>query len=320
MKKQIPAILLGIACIALLAAYLGERKTNSVLRQQLAEQHADDAILAVAMADAEPASSPAPVVEPIAAEQAEAAEAAITESGGVEARNRRMLENIAKMMENPTMNKVMEASQRGTVAALYEDLIEYLNLNEEETRYFMDLLMYRHMKQVDMAMKMMSGNLSDEEKKALQEEISKASDTVQEEMEKFLNNEADFTEFKYYEKTMGERMMLSQMDKDLAGSGGELSDATYRELLGVMHDERENFEFTSDLSDQENTDLSPERFSRQNLANYANDIRNLNDTICQKARPILTPEQYDAFVDSLKTFTDMQIAQLEMAAQMFGGE
>ena len=74
-------------------------------------------------------------------------------------------------------------------------------------------------------------------------------------------------------KTMSERMMLSQLDQDLSGSGAELSDETYRELLGIMHDERENFNFSSDLTDQENTDISPERFSRQNLQNFANDMK-----------------------------------------------
>ena len=121
--------------------------------------------------------------------------------------------SIAKMMENQTMNKVMEASQRGTISALYSDMIEYLDLNEEETEYFMDLLVYRQMKQVDMAMKIMSGQLSDEEKEALMKGVEEVQGIVTDEMKKFLNNDEDFAEFEYFEKTMSERMMLP-------GSGG----------------------------------------------------------------------------------------------------
>ena len=183
----------------------------------------------------------------------------------------------------------------------------------------MGLLMYRQMKQVDLAMKMMSGTLSDEEKQTLTGEIEQAQAAVKEEMEKFLNNPDDFAEWEFYEKTVGERMMLSQMDQDLAASDATLSDKTYRELLGMMHAEKENFDFTSDLGDSENMDMSAQRFSKDNLQNFANDIQRLNDSISQKAQGILTPEQYEAFVSSLKATTDMQLSQLEMAAQMFGG-
>ncbi len=316
MKKHIPAILLGIACAILAAAYIKSNQTIHELQNELLqlksqpEQGGAVAEAGMSVPDISGGEQPEQTASLTPAEAPEKEEPA---SG------RRMMENIAKMMDNPTMNKVMEAQQRGTVGALYADMLEYLNLNKEETQYFMDLLMYRQMKQVDMAMKMMGGQLSDEEKEALGKEVEEAQNIFEEEMKKFLNSEEDYNEFEYYEKTMGERMMLSQMDKDLSGTDSALSDATYRELLGIMHDERENFDFNSNLNDQENMDMSAERFSKDNVQNYANDVQNLNDAICQKAQSILTPEQYDAFVASLKTFTDMQLAQLEMAAQMFGG-
>jgi len=320
MKKQLPAIILGIACIALAIAYINSNKMIRQLQDEIAQlQTQPEADLAISDMEAPSNDSTTSAAVSSTPEQVVTLEEEEPVSEESESSGRRMMENMAKMMENPTMNKVMEASQRGTIGALYSDLIGYLNLSKEETDYFMDLLMYRQMKQVDMAMKMMGGQLSDEEKQKLEDEIKQAQDTVKTEMEKFLNNEADFGEFEYYEKTIGERMLLSQMDQDLSGSGAALSDATYRELLGVMHDERENFDFTSDLNDQQNPDMSPERFSKDNVQNYASDVRKLNDNICQKAQPILTPEQYEAFVASLKTFTDMQLAQMEMAAQMFGG-
>jgi hypothetical protein len=176
------------------------------------------------------------------------------------------------------------------------------------------------MKQMDLGMKMMSGQLSDEEKRALGEEIRQAQETVKEEMEKFLNNPEDYAEWEFYEKTMSERMMLSQMDKDLADRGDALSDETYHNLLGMMHDERENFQFTSDFGDQQNSDMSPQRFSKGNVQNFATDLERLNGNIGEKAKNILTAEQHKVFVSNLKTATDMQLSQLEMAAQMFGGE
>jgi hypothetical protein len=314
MKKQMPTIVLAIACIALLFAYTNSNKTVNQLREELAQLQAIDTL-----------SMTGQSAELLLAEQTAAVEQIVALSPDQETaqenvpNERRMMASMAKMMENPTMNKVMEASQRGSIGALYSDFIEYMNLDEEETKYFMDLLMHRQMKQVDLAMKMMSGGLTDEEQQTLTDEVAAASETVKEEMEEFLNNPEDYAEFEFYEKTIGERMMLSQMDHDLAASDATLPDETYRDLLDMMHDERENFDFTSDLNDQENMDMSAERFSTENLQNFANDIEQLNESISRKAQDLLTPEQFEAFIKSLKAMTDMQLAQLEMAAGMFGG-
>jgi Spy/CpxP family protein refolding chaperone len=115
-------------------------------------------------------------------------------------------------------------------------------------------------------------------------------------------------------------MMLSGVDQKLAASGAALSDETYRELLDMMHQEKTNFEFTSDLNDSKNMDMSAQRFSKENLQNHFNDQQRLNAEIKAKAESILTPEQYAAFADSLNTAEQMQKVQLEMAAQMFGGK
>lgn len=315
MKKQLPVIVLAIACIALLFAYTSANKTVDQLRKEIAQLQTIDA-----PSSSDQAAEPSPSEQTAAMEQSADIIADKESTTADASSDRRMMKSIATMMENPTMNKVMEASQRGTIGALYADLIDYLDLDPQETEYFMDLLMHRQMKQVDFAMKMMSGGLTDEEKDTLGAEVAAAGETVHEEMEKFLNNPDDFAEFEFYEKTVGERMMLSQMDQELAASDAPLSDETYRDLLGMMHDERENFDFTSNLHDQENMDMSADRFSRENLQSYANDIEQLNESIRERAELLLTPEQLVAFINSLKAVTDMQLAQIEMAAQMFGGE
>ncbi|VGO22361.1 hypothetical protein [Pontiella sulfatireligans] len=314
MKKQLPAILLAVVSIALALALYGAKQENLRLQQELASSKTtaekaeaaplEETVVAAVHPEA-PVASSAPEAAP-ALQQPDMA-------------GRQMMKSISSMMDNPTMNKVMEASQRGAVGALYSDMIEYLDLNAEETSYFMDLLMFRQMKNVDMAMKMMAGNLSEEEKKALQDGIKEAGETVKIEMEQFLNNPDDFSEWEFYEKTMGERMMLSQMDQNLSASDAALSDETYRNLLGMMSEEKSGFTFTSNLSDEKNNDMSPQRFSKQNIQNHINDVKKLNEQITARAQGMLTLAQYEEFEKSLKATTDMQLAQLEMAGQMFGG-
>lgn len=317
MKKQLPAILLGLVCAALAWGLARSNKENTALKQELASlKTAKEALAApkptleakpTAGMRSEEKPEPPPVGETTASETKET-------------NGRRMMKSMAQMMDNPTMSKVMEASQRGAVGALYSDLMEYLDLDREETEYFMDLLMSRQMKNVELGMKMMSGELSDEEKKTLTDEIKAVGETVKEEMERFLNNPGDFAEWEFYEKTMGERMMLSQVDQKLSAADATLSDEAYRELLGMMHEEKENFPFTSNLHDDKNMDLSAERFSTENLQNFAGDIEKLNGIISQRAQDMLTPEQFTAFSESVQATTEMQQAQLEMAAQIFGDQ
>jgi hypothetical protein len=317
MKKQIPVILLAIVCIALAIALVNSRKENARIEKLSAEsmaalknpgvaEPATEIEAPVAAVKAEASVENPPLEESVPAEEEESA-------------GRRMMSSMAKMMENPTMNKVMEASQRGAIGALYADLIEYLGLNAEEQKYFMDLLMYRQMQQMDLGMKMVGGTLSEEEKQKMIEELKEADETTKSEMEKFLNSAEDFEEFEFYEKTMGERMMLSSMDQKLAGTDAALSDETYREVLDMMHEEKKNFDFSSDLHDEKNTDLSPERFSKDNLDSFSADMDKLNQQILAQAQDMLTAEQMKAFEEAIKTTSEMQKAQLEMAAQMFGG-
>ena len=85
---------------------------------------------------------------------AQPAQESVRPEVGMEPASRRMMTSLSKMLDNPTMNKVMVASQRGALQALYGDLIESFEFTGEEGDYFMDLLMSRQMRQVDFGKKL----------------------------------------------------------------------------------------------------------------------------------------------------------------------
>ena len=318
MKKQIPVILLSTLCTGLAVALYMTNRTKPAL-----EQEPDNTTLTAVEPSAEQAvlSEPAPAVpavEKIADPVQETVEELIAEEEP-ESGDRRMMKNIAKMLENPSMNKMMEASQRGAITSMYGDLIQQLNLSSEEEAYFMDLLMFRQMTQVNAGMKMMAGNLSDEEKTELQTQMEDATELVKAEMKNFLNSDEDYESFEFFEKTLAERMMLSQAESSLTGTDNALSEETYEGLVQMMADQKENFSFTSSLNDSNTTGLDANTFSSQNLENFKADQEALNLQILAEAEAMLSPEQYTAFEDALKSFTEMQIAQMDMAAQMLGG-
>ena len=74
---------------------------------------------------------------------ASVAEAPIEEVASVEAGEpkddspKRMMRNMSKMLDNPAMNKMMVAAQRGALDVMYEDLAVQLKLTGEEKEHFM---------------------------------------------------------------------------------------------------------------------------------------------------------------------------------------
>jgi len=321
MKKHIPAIVLAVICAALAITLQLQRNENARLTQKVSELETALSGSPVLEVSAEPAPGQPEFAKtgetgniPALAET----ELLADDIGAKEHAKRIMSEMNKTISDNPTINKMVEASQRGAIGALYMDMIEYLGLDADETRYFMDLLMYRQMANVDAHLKMASGTLSDEEKAALQEDVKRANDTTRSEIEKFLNNTEDFEEFKYYEDTIGERMMLSQMDQMLGDSA--LSDAAYREVLDIMYETRENYNWSTDLNDNENRDLSPERFSRENIQKHIADMKIVGELMDQRMQEILTPEQLAAWRESGLAMQALVEGQLIQANQMTGGE
>jgi hypothetical protein len=320
MIKKLPLVLLAITCVALAVALQSQRKQNARLAGKIADMEAG------LHEPAETGSSAAAERDHTEHAQATMEEDAAALEGGPatvseseEENTKRVMRDMAKTIEeNPTINKMVEMSQRGAMGALYGDMIEYLGLDAEETEYFMELLMYRQMAHVDAHMKMMSGSLTDEEQQALQDKLGQVSETMRAEMENFLNDQEDFEEFEYYEETIGERMVLSQMDQQLGEAA--LPDETYRDVLAIMYEERSSYNWSTDLHDSEIRDLSPERFSQENIQKHIADMRAVGELMDMRMQEILTPEQLAAWRDSGLAMQALVEGQLIQANQMYSDE
>ncbi len=320
MKKHVPIIILAIICVALAVAFQLQRRENSRMKQAISTEDPASPEPPAPTEQAHETGPSADVVEMGEAIGLQSMETAPQPDPLKEKETtKRVMREMAKTIdENPTINKMVEASQRGAIGALYADMIEYLGLNAEETGYFMDLLMYRQMANVDAHMKMASGALTEEDKKALQEHVNQINETMRSEMEQFLNDADDFEEFKYYEDTIGERMMLSQMDQSLGEN--TLPDDTYREVLAIMYEERENYNWATDLNDNKNRDLSPERFSQENIRQHMADVQAVGELMDKRLQELLTPEQLQAWRESGAAMQALIQGQLIQASQLYGGE
>ena len=117
-----------------------------------------------------------------------------------------------------------------------------------------------------------------------------------------------------------ERMEVSGLEAHLKQSGMPLEEGVDRMLIEIMAEEKETFTFTSDLADDTNYDLSSKRFSDDNITRFEQDMEKLHTNIAQRVSEILSLEQFEAFMQNQKQMRELQISQIKMAANMFGGE
>ncbi len=221
------------------------------------------------------------------------------------------------MMDNPQVNEMMEASQRATLEVMYKDLLDDFDFAPEERIHFMDLLMARQMFRVETSMKMMGGSSSAEEMKILGAEMKEYDEQVKSEISTFLNNENDAGEFEFFEKTIGERMSLSGFKTSMETAGKPVDRQTERSLLEIMAHQKSSFDFSSDLADETDYNMGPERFSSENIENFESDMQELHNIIAEESQDLLDSEQLAALVQSLESMRNMQLSQLRMAANMF---
>lgn len=318
MSTKTLSFVFAITTIALGIFAYQQHQTIQSLRNEIAS------LPKAAITKNSPSSSPNSEIESEASTQKSAqpvpatiAASATDENDADSGSSQRLMRDFSKMMENPSVNEMMQASQRGALTVLYGDLVESLGLEGEEKEHFFDLLMARQMFRVETSMKLMGGGVSDEERRTLTEEMKEYDQVVKDEIEFFLNDDEDLESFDYYEKTMQDRMSLSGFEASLAKAGNPLEEGVDEKLIRIMSEERDRFDFTSDLTDAENYDLSANRFSEENIARFEKDLIELFELIAARASSVLNPEQQIAFVENQSQMRELQVSQMRMAANMF---
>ena len=223
-----------------------------------------------------------------------------------------------EMMKNPEMVEMMRQGQRTALDMIYGELFKDLRLSEEEMEAFKDLLVDKQMVNLEMGLPMMKGDLGEDEKKEMTEQIEEKQAEIDEEI-KMLLGEAVYEEFENYSKNLGDRMLLGQYKRGLKGAGIEALDERQEdELLAAMNEERERFEFSASFGDPDNFDVS--RFTEENINTYLKEKEELVKRVLDRSKTILTEEQFEQYKASVESQFKMEKMQMEMAAKMFGSK
>lgn len=332
--KNLVIIVLALATLGLGAALWQQRGKTAQQEAKLTalQQQADDAQAALAQQE----SQVTRLHEQLAAAQQEsaanagaAAKLSLALTNQVAARavapeettNSKPANPLAEMFKNPEMRDMIKQQQKtvlgGMVDKNYAEFFKSMNLTPEQTAAMKDLILNKMLGGADVGMEMMGGELDADQRAELLQRVKESSDAVNQQIKDLLGAD-NYALFETYEKSIPDRMAISQF-KDQLATDMALNANQESLLIAALGEERQNFKFTTDFSNQ--NDFSSDIFSKfteENLNVFFQEQEQLNQKYLARAQTILSSAQYDAYARALKNQQDMAKMGMQMALQMFG--
>ncbi len=230
-----------------------------------------------------------------------------------EAPDKTPMANLAEMLRDPAMKDMIRAQQKTTMDLFYGSFFEYLDLQPEKLESFKDLLIEKQMALMDIGLEMMD-SLKDSDKRQISAERSKEiTDEFNAKISEFLG-EADYEVYQQFEQTQPERMQIQFFKQSLPVSD-QLDEDQEHKLILAMHEERTNFMFSTDFSQNENFD--PANMTEETVTQYMDELGRVQDNYISRAGQILSETQLEKFTSAMKQQRAMQEMGMKMAIKMF---
>jgi polyhydroxyalkanoate synthesis regulator phasin len=224
---------------------------------------------------------------------------------------------VAQMMaNNPAMRTMMAATQRRGFEAQYAEMFDALQFTPEQRARFLDLLAERQAATTDAGLKLASGNLSADERRALAQEVQQANQNTQAAVRELLGDDSKFAYFRQYTDQQTERTQVGTLRTALASSATPLSADQSSALTNLMYEERKAFTFTRNPDAGAGDPAAA--LNSQTVETNLQEQEQLNERIATRAAGVLTPEQVAALRQSQATRLQTTRAGLEMSRQMLG--
>jgi hypothetical protein len=227
------------------------------------------------------------------------------------------LKGFAKMFTDPKMKEAMRAQQAAGINLIYADLARELGLSPDEARQVLALLADRQLDLAGKSMTAMSKGGTDSATLAAAGKENEAAKKSYDEQLKAVLGDEKFAKFQEYEKTIGERYALDQIQKQLTAGGTPLEANQTQGLLAIMREERArtpNAPAPTDTAAQMKMMQSDE-----GVNSWLKTQEDFNRRVLDRARTVLSPDQILAFEAAQKQQIDLQRMGVQMSREMFKG-
>jgi hypothetical protein len=232
-----------------------------------------------------------------------------------------MMESIAKMFSTEDGRKMMRAQMNVGLKMQYGGLVKDLNLDPKVADQVLALLGDRQAALTEATFAAMKNGTLDE---AAGKEIAAKSEALQKEYNEKLKavlGDEGVNQLHDYERTVGDRMMLSMHEQQFAAAGAPLEQAQRDSLLQIMKDER--LKTPASAFDASNSgDPSRTMAALKDDAAVDKWLKQEEDyqrRVLQAAPKTLNPDQVSALQESFKQQLEMQRFGMKMGKEMFKG-
>jgi len=214
---------------------------------------------------------------------------------------------LAQMFKDPQMRKLLAAQQATALQGLYADYLAEAQLTPEQAERFFQLLEERQMALMDSSANAMTGGQVD------MKEAVAANDAAEEALQDMLGPER-YSEYQDFEKTLGVRIQVQQLNQQLSGEGIPLQESQRKALIQLMSEAGAAMPGFSEGEPQQAASMSPVAIDQ-----YAQAVEAADERIYKRAISVLTPPQLTAFAAFQRNAATAQVAGLKMAQQMSNG-
>jgi hypothetical protein len=228
---------------------------------------------------------------------------------------------MASMLKDPGMRDLVKNQQKMTLGPIidqqYGALFKQLNLTPEQSATFKDLILKKTLAGTDVGLSMMDGSLDASQRAELTKQVKAQTDEMDAEMKQFLGD--NYQAYQSYEKTVPDRMTMSQFSQQFAGTATALTSAQENQMVQAMSDARNNFSWTSSLNKQDaaaSADIAG-MLTDDNIARFSAEREQFDQQFLTKAQQILTAEQYASYQKFQQQQRDLQLMSFKMAKQLF---
>ena len=228
-----------------------------------------------------------------------------------------MGEMFQKMMNDPAMKEMIRSQQKTMMKSMYGGLFKELNLSAEQQKQFSDLLLDSQMSVVESA-----GDLSKGEGEARTNAVNAIAEkqkATQAQIKALLGDE-NYAKYEDYQKTVQDRMVLSQFQQQAAGTETALRDEQMQGLIALIKEERARTSPVIDDDPSKTAENLQKVFNSELFEKQMQWQEDLNKRVLSRAGGLLTPEQLKEYAEFQESQYNMMRMGMKMAREMFKGK
>jgi hypothetical protein len=232
-----------------------------------------------------------------------------------------MFGGFAKMFQTEEGKEMLRSQTAMVMKLQYADLAKQLKLSPQEAEQVMALLADRQSALAGETFGAFSENGFDETKmKALSEKAEAKTKEYNEKLKAVLGEER-FAQLESYDRTIGDRMVLSQFEGQFSAAGSPLDASQKDQLLKIMSAERAKSPASPFAQGNANPGAALSALKDDAAVDrWVQQEQQYQERVLSSATSALSPDQVNTLRQAFQQQVEMQKFGLKMSREMFKGD